>query len=33
MGGVYSIDGKTQEEITGLSYSEWLAQWTKKYAE
>lgn len=33
MGGVYSIDGKTQEELTGLSYSEWLVQWKKKYSE
>jgi len=33
MGGAYSIDGKSQEEMTGLSYSEWLAQWKKKYSQ
>lgn len=33
MGGVYSLDGKTQEELTGLSYSEWFAQWKNKYSE
>jgi len=33
MGGVYSINGKSQEDMTGLSYSEWLAQWKKKYGE
>jgi hypothetical protein len=33
MGGVYSLDGKTQEELTGLTYSEWFAQWKNKYSE
>ncbi|WP_127533693.1 hypothetical protein [Paenibacillus kobensis] len=32
-GGSYSIDGLTQEEITGLSYSEWFEEWNKKYRE
>lgn len=30
-GGVYSLDGKTLEEVTGLSYQDWLEQWTEKY--
>lgn len=33
MGGVYSIDGKSPEEITGLTYVEWLDQWKTKYRE
>lgn len=33
MGGFYSIDGKTQEEMTGLSYNEWLIQWKKTYSD
>lgn len=33
MGGFYSIDGKTQEEMTGLSYNEWLVQWKKAYSD
>lgn len=32
MGGVYSLDGKSLDEMTGLSYSEWLAEWKKKYS-
>lgn len=31
MGGVYSIDGETLEEMTGMSYSGWLAGWNKAY--
>lgn len=30
-GGVYSLEGKTLEEITGMSYQEWLVQWEDKY--
>lgn len=30
-GGVYSLDGKTLEEITGLDYKRWLEEWEKKY--
>ncbi|WP_207671380.1 DUF4830 domain-containing protein [Paenibacillus cymbidii] len=31
MGAPYSIDGKTLEEVTGLTYIEWLENWRKKY--
>lgn len=31
-GGAYSLDGKTIEETTGLSFQNWLKQWTKKYS-
>lgn len=31
VGGVYSIEGKTAEEVTGLNYQDWLKQWTEKY--
>lgn len=30
-GGCYSLDGKTLEEVTGLSYKEWSDNWKKKY--
>lgn len=30
-GWVYTIDGKTLEEFTGLSYPEWSNQWNSKY--
>jgi hypothetical protein len=31
-GGVYTLDGKTLEELTGMSdYPEWLEQWQEKY--
>jgi hypothetical protein len=30
-GSVYSLDGKTLEEITGLSYKQWIDNWGKKY--
>ncbi|KGE20294.1 hypothetical protein [Paenibacillus wynnii] len=33
VGSCYSVDGKTLEEVTGLSYSEWTEQWKKKYGE
>lgn len=29
--GYYSIDGKTLEEVTGLSYKQWSEEWKKKY--
>ncbi|EHI99512.1 cell wall binding repeat-containing protein [Clostridium sp. DL-VIII] len=32
VGGCYSLDGKTLEEITGLSYEQWCDNWKKKYA-
>jgi hypothetical protein len=31
-GGYYSLDGKTLEEVTGLSFKEWSDNWSKKYA-
>lgn len=31
MGWVYTIDGKTLEEFTGISYPKWLNQWNLKY--
>ncbi|GAA4872924.1 hypothetical protein GCM10023310_60760 [Paenibacillus vulneris] len=31
-GAVYSLDGRTLEELTGLSYTDWLEQWQKKYS-
>ncbi|MGM0884460.1 MAG: hypothetical protein ACQEXQ_25900 [Bacillota bacterium] len=31
VGGVYSLEGKTLEEVTGLSYKEWSDNWKKKY--
>jgi len=31
MGWVYTIDGKTLEEFTGISYSKWSKQWNLKY--
>lgn len=27
----YSLDGKTLEEVTGLSYQQWDENWKKKY--
>jgi hypothetical protein len=30
-GGVYSVDGKTLEEVTGLSFQEWSDRWKKDY--
>ncbi|CAH1225180.1 hypothetical protein PAECIP111893_05230 [Paenibacillus plantiphilus] len=30
-GGAYGIDGKTREELKGLTYAEWHEQWTNKY--
>ena len=33
VGSYYSVDGKTLEEVTGLSYSEWSKKWKKKYGE
>ncbi|WP_037287790.1 hypothetical protein [Saccharibacillus sacchari] len=31
MGWVYSIDGETLEEMTGMSYPGWLEEWNKAY--
>jgi hypothetical protein len=31
-GGCSSIDGKTLEEVTGLSFQQWSEKWKKKYA-
>ena len=30
--GVYSIDGGTFEEVTGIDYQEWINKWVKKYS-
>lgn len=30
-GNVYSIDGKTLEEITGMTFQDWREQWVNKY--
>lgn len=30
-GAFYSVDGKTLEEVTGLSFKEWQESWKKKY--
>ena len=30
-GSLYSLDGKTLEEVTGLSYQNWRENWKKKY--
>jgi hypothetical protein len=30
-GGGYSLEGKTLEEVTGLSYQLWAENWKKKY--
>ncbi|MEK3725267.1 hypothetical protein [Paenibacillus sp. FSL H8-0034] len=30
-GAPYSIDGKTLEEVTGITFIEWMANWKKKY--
>ena len=31
MGAPYSFDGKTLEEVTGMSFKEWTENWKKKY--
>ncbi|BBK76725.1 DUF4362 domain-containing protein [Clostridium butyricum] len=31
VGGVYSLDGKTLEEVTGLTYLKWCDIWKEKY--
>jgi hypothetical protein len=31
LGGFYSLEGNTLEKVTGLSYSEQVAQWKRKY--
>lgn len=31
-GGVYSLDGKTLEEVTGLTFKEWSENWKRKYS-
>ena len=30
-GSFYSVDGKTLEEVTGLTFKEWQESWKKKY--
>lgn len=30
-GSFYSLDGKTLEEVTGLTFKEWQESWKKKY--
>lgn len=32
-GGFTSLDGKTMEEMTGLSYQQWYENWKKKYGD
>ncbi|WP_166239808.1 hypothetical protein [Paenibacillus turpanensis] len=32
-GSAYSLDGKTLEEITGMTFAEWSKEWKKKYGE
>ncbi|KKO52586.1 hypothetical protein [Paenibacillus sp. DMB20] len=32
-GAPYSIDGKTLEEVTGISYGEWRKRWEEKYSD
>ncbi|SFL10367.1 hypothetical protein SAMN03159341_103220 [Paenibacillus sp. 1_12] len=31
VGAPYSLDGKTLEEVTGMTYIEWTAYWKQKY--
>ncbi|QGQ96492.1 hypothetical protein EHS13_17170 [Paenibacillus psychroresistens] len=31
LGAAYTLDGKTLEEATGLTYKEWKEKWHKKY--
>lgn len=31
VGALYSLDGKTLEEVTGLSYQQWGENWKNKY--
>ncbi|MGH4141146.1 hypothetical protein [Clostridium sp.] len=31
VGSVYSLDGKTLEEVVGLSYEKWRENWKNKY--
>ncbi|WP_054955432.1 hypothetical protein [Paenibacillus dakarensis] len=33
VGSPYSLDGRTLEEITGISFAEWKEQWAQKYNE
>lgn len=30
-GSLYSLEGKTLEEVTGLSYGQWSEKWNEKY--
>ncbi|MEG0480333.1 MAG: DUF4830 domain-containing protein [Clostridium sp.] len=32
VGGVFSLEGKTLEEVTGISYKEWQDKWREKYS-
>ncbi|MGM1049923.1 MAG: DUF4830 domain-containing protein [Bacillota bacterium] len=32
-GSLYSLDGRTLEEVTGISYGEWRTQWAQKYTD
>lgn len=32
VGGCYSLDGKTLEEVTGLSFQQWCDNWKKRYS-
>lgn len=33
LGAPYSLNGLTLEEVTGLSYQEWLRHWEMKYGD
>lgn len=32
VGGCYSLDGRTLEEVTGIDFQEWREKWVKKYS-
>ena len=32
VGSVYSIDGKTVEQLSGMQFIDWTSQWIKKYS-
>ncbi|MFB5673577.1 hypothetical protein ACE3NQ_13445 [Paenibacillus terreus] len=33
VGSVYSLEGKTLEEVTGLTFTEWREKWIQKYGD
>lgn len=32
-GAAYSLDGRTLEEVTGMSFQDWMEKWKKKYSD